>query len=404
MRADVAKIYLRLDAELLAFPCHSLRASGILVAADAEKYNGIAEYAKSKDWLLRPVDARVNSPNFRQIIRYYSPAGIILDASCSPQTFANVDFGNIPVVIMNLESNMGKKAQSSVSSDSREIAKLAVSELLEANPSMFVFIEWFNPSMRWSSIKREVASELSALHGIPLRIITPTPSDMTNPSKLGKRISTMLKTLPRPCGVFAVSDIIGAAAVSAARRIGANIPEDISVISVDDDPEICESCSPTLSSVRPDFHQLGFSAASLLCEAMEHPNASPKRIEVAPLGIVRRASTRLTRIYDKKVHDALESIRLDACNGITPHDIAGKFGTSRRMAEIRFKAATGRSIGHEILEKRLSVACAYLKEGKTSIYAIANFCGWKSDLAFRKSFKAHFGISPREWRNRIRAS
>jgi len=68
------------------------------------------------------------------------------------------------------------------------------------------------------------------------------------------------------------------------------------------------------------------------------------------------------------------------------------------MAEMRFKAATGKAIGETIIERRLAAACSYLKEGETSIAAIANFCGWKSDIAFRKAFVSRFGVAPREWR------
>ena len=112
---------------------------------------------------------------------------------------------------------------------------------------------------------------------------------------------------------------------------------------------------------------------------------------------MRRASTARTRVFDKKVNEALETIRLHACDGISPRDVAAPFGLSTRMAEIRFKAATGKTIGEAIIDRRLSSACDYLRDGKTSVFAIANFCGWNSDIAFRKAFKSRFGVSPREW-------
>ena len=121
------------------------------------------------------------------------------------------------------------------------------------------------------------------------------------------------------------------------------------------------------------------------------------RVIVPPLGIVRRASTHLTNTYDGNVRKALEDIRLGACDGITPAKLAERFGLSRRMVELRFKAATGKTMGNAILDQRLSVACDYLNDGKTTISAIANFCGWKSDIAFRKAFVSRFGVSPREW-------
>ena len=91
-----------------------------------------------------------------------------------------------------------------------------------------------------------------------------------------------------------------------ARRLNARIPDEISVIAVDDDPEICENCSPTLTC-------------------------------------------------DHKVHDALELIRIKACEGLTAADVADRFGLSRRIVEMRFKAATGRTIGDMILERRFAV-------------------------------------------------
>ena len=362
-----------------------------------EKYNGIATYARAVEWQLKPVDARNTRPEFKPLFEYWKPDGIIIDASGNPRMFDNAKFGKIPVVLMNPETSIRGHQHPSVSSDSEEIARLAVSELLELNPSSLVFIEWFDPSIVWSAVKRTAMEKITRMHGLPLTIITPTHKDADNPARLEKLIESAIAHLPRPCGIFAVTDMIGAAAVSAAARLDVRIPDDIAVISVDDDPEICENCVPSLSSVRPDFLQLGTSAARLLDNAMSGRCGHDVKVIVPPLRIVRRASTRSTQTYDRNVRKALETIRLRACTGITPAKIAESFGISRRMVELRFKAATGKTMGDAILDQRLSVACDFLKDGKTAISAIANFCGWNSDLAFRKVFVSRFGVSPREW-------
>ena len=366
-----------------------------------EKYNGIAAYAKSAQWMLHPVDARSAPPDFGHLIGYWNPDGVIVDASGSPKMFRKDAFGSLPVVMMNPESEIKGRMRSSVMSDSSAITKIAAAELLKMNPSSLMFIEWFDPTIHWSAVKRAAMVEIARMHRIPLPVVTPEPGDAENAARLEERIAAALKAAPRPCGVFAITDQLGAAAVSAANRMNASVPDDVSVVSVDDDPEICESCSPTLTSVRPDFHQLGFAAGKLLDEAMANPSAAARCIVVPPLGIVRRASTLKTRVLDKKVNEALETIRLRACDGITPKDVAEPFGLSMRMAEIRFKAATGKTIGEMIIDQRLSAACNYLKDGKISVFAIANFCGWKSDLAFRKAFKSRFGVSPREWQKTL---
>lgn len=360
-----------------------------------EKYTGIAAFAKTAGWQLQPVDARTVRPDFGKILDFWKPHGIILDASGAPEMFKGEKFKGIPTVVMNPAKSVFRNSAPSVYSDSREIAKLAMSELLKAGPESLVYVEWFNPSIEWSCAKREMARDIAAMHGLPFRTIAPSATDAADQSKFVERIAETLQSMPMPCGVFAATDMIGAAAIAAAGKIEAEIPAKVAVVSVDDDPEICENCSPTLTSVRPDFYRLGFSAGRLLAKLIE--GGRPANVNVPPLGVVRRASTQTMRFYDRKVALAMEKIRLRACEGISPKDVACAFGVSRRMVEIRFKAATGKTIGEAILERRLAVACDYLLDGKSSVSAIANFCGWESAVAFRKAFRSRFGKSPLQW-------
>ena len=359
-----------------------------------EKFGGIAAYAKSAGWMLHSVDSRIAKPDFKQLIRYWDPVGIVIDASASPETFDREAFEGLPVVAMNPEGRIRGRSMPSVSSDSRQIAKLAVSELLHGNPASLLFVEWFKPEMSWSATRKAECAEIAKMHGLPFKTATPKPGDAANPAALERHIAAVLQTMPRPCGVFAVTDALGAATLSAAARLKADIPGEIAVVSVDDDPEICENSSPTLTSVRPDFHSLGFRAGQMLDDMIAGRADALQLATVPPVGIVQRASSRKTRVHDRMVCAALEKIRLHACERLTPEDVAKGFPVSRRMAEIRFKTATGRTIGEEILERRLAAALGYLAGGRTSISAIADFCGWNSLAAFRKTFKDRFGVSP----------
>jgi len=363
-----------------------------------EKNNGITDYAKAAGWRLHSVDARTAKPNIRRLVDHWKPDGAIVDASALAQMFPASAFGKIPVVVMNPTSKAANPGHLTVMHDSAAIARLAVAELLKARPKSLLFVEWTNPESAWSKIKRETTCEIAHKEGIPLIVVTPARGDAEDITRLEDRIADALETAPRPCGVFAALDLFGAAAISAASRIGASIPEDVSIISVDDNPEICESCLPPLTSVKPDFHKFGFVAARLLDDAMAHKGTSLKCVAIQPVGVVRRASTMKTKVFNRTASEALEQIRLHACTGLTPKDVAKPFNRSRRMAEIRFKAATGKTMGEAILEQRLSTACDYLRDGKSSVCAIANFCGWKSDRAFRKAFVSRFGVAPREWR------
>ena len=57
-----------------------------------EKYTGIAAFAKTVGWQLQPVDARTVRPDFKRILDFWKPHGIILDASGAPEMFKGEKF------------------------------------------------------------------------------------------------------------------------------------------------------------------------------------------------------------------------------------------------------------------------------------------------------------------------
>lgn len=367
-----------------------------------EKFAGIAACARAADWRLQPVDARAVRPDVRRLLSFWNLRGAIVDASGAPDRLRPEDFGGLPVVFMTPDSDPRGRRTGSVSSDSPEIAKLALAELLAGNPASLVFVDWYEPR-RWAAEKRRASRDIARMHAMPMEVVEPRPGDAADPTRLEDRIASALSNVPRPCGVFAVTDSLGALALSAAARLGLDVPSDVSVVAVDDDPEVCENCTPALTSVRPDFQRLGFAAGTLLRalvggRAGEKLPVAGRNVVVPPVGVVRRASTSSLRRPDRKVAEAMERIRLEACSGLRPADVAARFGTSRRMAEMRFKAATGKTIGGAILERRLAVACDCLAAGRNSVSAVASICGWNGDLAFRKAFKSRFGVPPLRWK------
>lgn len=346
-----------------------------------EKLMGITTFAKAEGWHIQTIDGRSRLPDVRNLIAFWDPAGIILDASGDTTWLPQKVFTHTPCVSITPSSDAFRRKTSSVRSSSREIASIAARELLRREIKTLAFIEApGKPS--WSTEKREAFRDVAALHGFSLRVI---------------KNAHELFNLPKPIGLFSVTDFLAAEALVVAGKHGLRVPEDLSVVGVDDDPEICENCEPTLTSVRPDFRQLGFAAAQVLCRQIDSPCRRIESVEIPPVGLIRRASSGAHA--DTCVSRALEKIRLHACEGISVPDIAAVFGAcSRRSAELRFKAATGMTMTDALLDVRLSRARDYLKEGKTSVSAVANFCGWTSDITFRKAFKNKFGILPTDLR------
>jgi DNA-binding LacI/PurR family transcriptional regulator len=61
-------------------------------------------------------------------------------------------------------------------------------------------------------------------------------------NKIDCRAICVLATLHRPLALLTCSDILGQHVLDACRRIGAAVPEEIAVVSVDDDALLCELC------------------------------------------------------------------------------------------------------------------------------------------------------------------
>ncbi len=93
----------------------------------------------------------------------------------------------------------------------------------------------------------------------------------------------------RPTAVVAVSDAMAIGVLSAARRLGIRVPDDLEVIGFDD-ISLAAYARPALSTVRQPIQEKGRVAAELLVRAME--GARPDDRVVLPTELVLRESTR----------------------------------------------------------------------------------------------------------------
>ena len=113
---------------------------------------------------------------------------------------------------------------------------------------------------------------------------------------------------------------------------------------------------------------------------------------------VWRRSTGGSGRREKFVLEAVEMIRREASDGLTAMELAKRFRCSRRLFNMRFREATGHSVLDEIQHVRLEKVFALLSGTDTAIGAIADFCGFGSDVELRHVFRSRTGKSLRQWR------
>lgn len=208
-----------------------------------------------------------------------------------------------------------------------------------------------------------------------------------------------LASLPKPAGVFAAYDDVAKHVLDACREAGLRVPDEVSVLGVGNDEFICTHATPGLSSVIPNFEEIGYRAAREL-QAMMLRDRLPLKHEFlcGVRGIEERGSTRGTRSSAALVQQALTYIRGHALKGVTARDVAAHLRVSRRLADLRFREMHGASILQTILEIRLAEVKRLLVETSLPVSEIATRCGCES-ASLKNLFRRHFGVSMRTWRS-----
>ena len=141
------------------------------------------------------------------------------------------------------------------------------------------------------------------------------------------RLKPWIKSLPKPCGIFAANDNIASVVIDVCRELKISIPGDIALVGVDDDPTVCDNTHPSLTSIRPDFRRAGALAVQLLARRIAGgKSAQPERLEYKPVCTTSRLSTRRLSVVGKRVADALDLIRREACSGLKAADVVKAMG------------------------------------------------------------------------------
>lgn len=105
---------------------------------------------------------------------------------------------------------------------------------------------------------------------------------------------------------------------------------------------------------------------------------------------------------NRYVQKGIEFISSNYWASITIEDIANYVGVSRSHLFRSFQTVLGQSPKEYLTNFRMKQACYLLENSDLSITAIANSLGFDNNLYFSKTFHKHKGMSPKEYRRRMR--
>ncbi len=219
-----------------------------------------------------------------------------------------------------------------------------------------------------------------------------------------EQIAAWLKELPRPVGVMACYDDRGFQVLAACRHAGLRVPEEVAVISVDNDPLLCEMCLPPLSSIDNNAPGIGYQAAALLDRMMRGAKPPRRPILVQPRKLVARRSTDVLAVADPDVAAALRFLREHACDGIRMDDVLEHVSVSQRVLERKFRRLLGRTPKAELLRVQVARARELLDESELPLKIVAARCGFGSERYFSDAFCRVAGIRPGAFRRQCRGA
>lgn len=356
---------------------------------------GINAFAHTVGWNVQCLEEPFDAQTLARIRSFWHPVGTILSPNDGQREYDATLLSPDSTVLLDSFPQDRLEDFAVVITDSFAVTQMATRELLSTECASYGFVPWPHGYL-WSESRRHNFSRIISQHGLPVYTFTFSNENL-DVRQFQEELITWLRPLPKPCGILAANDRVGENVLRACLVAGIKVPFDCRVIAVDDNASICENTIPTMTSAGLDFRQSGYRAAQLLFDLINGRAPDRPIVSVPPLGLTRRNSSRVFRAKDRHALAATELIRVRACHGLQARDVLATFPCSRRMAEIRFRQATGHSVLDEISAVRLERAKRLLTNPYQRLDTVAEHCGYASDTTFRRVFKAATGLTLREW-------
>jgi LacI family transcriptional regulator len=288
-----------------------------------------------------------------------------------------------------------------VAHDDHAVGRMGAEHLLERHFRRFAFSGY--AGQVWCDQRRLgfAAVLTQAGHMDPACLFIRRPGTLAEWEAVQQKLTSWILTMPKPVGLMACSDHHAQRVLDACRRANVVVPEEVAVVGVDNDEEICRLSTPPLTSVILDSERVGYESAKLL-DALMQSEIKPDQCEpvlIPPLGVATRQSTDVTAVNDPLVATAMRRIRERACAGLSVEELVKLLNTSRSIVYQRFHDLLGRSPHYEIQRVQLARVRNLLLQTPLPLERIAEISGFSNANYLSVAFKREMGLTPGEYRH-----
>jgi LacI family transcriptional regulator len=365
-----------------------------------EFFLGVVNYAKAhEDWtILTSPPTLTGTGEYALTLHNLEgwPGDGVITAVTNPSQVEAAQKLRLPLV--NLAGALHHQQFPKVILDHYATGRMAADHLLKCG---FRRLAYYGiKKLYYSQQRRQGFQDRAREAGVPVEVLEethPLSARMTWQQRTSDLVP-WLKTLRPPIGIMALHDYRARAVIDECNQLKLEVPHEVAVIGVDNDPTVCECCRPTLSSVNRNGFQQGYEAARLLDRLMAGRAAPDAEILIPPQCVEMRRSTDTITVEDRHVTAVIRYMREHVEESFGVKQLMRLIPISRRRLEKQFHRHLQCTPYEYLVWIRVEKAKQLLLQlPRRKLKEIAKMCGFQNPIQFRIVFKRLLGLSPRQF-------
>ncbi|TVR17507.1 MAG: helix-turn-helix domain-containing protein [Planctomycetota bacterium] len=296
------------------------------------------------------------------------------------------DLATYAVPVINVSARLMHSRFVRVLTDHRAMGRLAGQSLI--NRGLRQLVSWDVPMAYVHWRHQGICEAVAAAHDVQLTSIT----------SLRDRGQDITASLPQPLGIIGSNDHQARKVIEVLRAKGWQIPQQIAVIGMDNDSQICETCEVPITSVGIDTLRWGSTALDTILALVHGTNPDQPIVWIPPTGVIERESAIREGGDGSLIATIQHLLSQDRALHWRSADLALQAGVSKATLQRHCREALG-TTPHQLLHQaRLHKAEGLLRESTQTIAAIAKRCGWQARTRMLIAFQQAHGMTPSSYR------
>ena len=321
----------------------------------------------------------------------------LLMATCDEELIKWSEELDIPVVNMIWTNSEASKIQHVVT-DWHEAARIIFEYYQQKGVAEVGWIAPRIPCAEFTAIEYSLRDKLQEDHASLAVCMMEASTRFNEALETRLNCERWLKHRKFPLGLVVWNHEMAQEVMSVCDRVGFRIPDDVSLLSLEQDPLKSELATYPLSFLVHNADEMGYQAALLLDRMMKGEAGPSEPVRIPPLRIEERYSSQSYHFDDSVINKALQFIRDHATKPIQVQDVEVHVNRTRRVLEHRFAKHLQESPASLIRKKRIKLARQLLCETSLPLKKIANRAGFNHVEVLVRTFRRELGITPGEYR------